>query len=626
MSTQSKKGSLFDLSVRGRMFAGFATLMLPVVVVIFIFLFILNGIQNTATRITNVDIPIGSTAASLGSEINATQAVMYDFLLTNNAQATTNFTYAWNDIADTQKEMETLAAESTDRNFKDAWSELKKQYDPLRALQEKAMTIPRDANHADNVTKLIANELRPLRTKMINIIDGQRSSVSGKREGGMINLRAEHLAAKTKGLVSDISTLDTIGYGLLVISIILSITISVFTARSISNPLGKATDIAKKIASGERHIDIEVTSNDEIGELQTALRTMLIAIKDKEDSIRKNEENTKAMLDEILHTAETYSAHSSKLASGDLRLRLEINKDDVLSKLGKDLNSLTGSMSDTAGKIAEASNNIVTTLEEVRAAANAQSTGVTEQASSIQEITASLEEIDKSSKQTMQKAQTLGDVAKQTRDKGNLGIQSVEKSIQGMNLLRDKMQAISQSILDLSMQTQQVGEITAVVNTLAQQSKMLALNASIEAAKAGEAGKGFAVVAIEVKNLAEQSEQSTAQVQKILEDIRRGAEKSVMVSEEGARGVDESSKLIENASEVIHNLNNMISEASIASQQIEASIRQEAVSIEQITAGMNEINQVTSSFVTSVKETSTAINYLADIGVKLKELIAVYKF
>jgi methyl-accepting chemotaxis protein len=155
---------------------------------------------------------------------------------------------------------------------------------------------------------------------------------------------------------------------------------------------------------------------------------------------------------------------------------------------------------------------------------------------------------------------------------------------------------------------------------------MLALNASIEAAKAGEAGKGFAVVAIEVKNLAEQSEQSTAQVQKILEDIRRGAEKSVMVSEEGTRGVDESSTLIENASEVIHSLNNMISEASIASQQIEASIRQEAVSIEQITAGMSEINQVTSSFVSSVKETGTAINYLADIGVKLKELIAVYKF
>ena len=130
----------------------------------------------------------------------------------------------------------------------------------------------------------------------------------------------------------------------------------------------------------------------------------------------------------------------------------------------------------------------------------------------------------------MEKAKVLGDVARQTKDKGNLGIQSVEKSIQSMKALYDKVHIISQSILDLSGQTQQVGEITAVVNTLAQQSKMLALNASIEAAKAGEAGKGFAVVASEVKNLAEQSEQSTSQVQKILEDIRHGAEKSVMVT------------------------------------------------------------------------------------------------
>ena len=89
--------------------------------------------------------------------------------------------------------------------------------------------------------------------------------------------------------------------------------------------------------------------------------------------------------------------------------------------------------------------------------------------------------------------------------------------------------------------------------------------------------------------------------------------------------MEESSKLIETTSEVIHNLNNMINEASIASQQIEASIRQETISIEQITAGMNEINQVTSTFVTSVKETESAINYLTDIAKQLKEIIGIYK-
>src|SRR6476469_851314 len=120
-----------------------------------------------------------------------------------------------------------------------------------------------------------------------------------------------------------------------------------------------------------------------------------------------------------------------------------------------------------------------------------------------------------------------------------------------MKSVRDKVQIIAQTILDLSKQTQQIGEITSVVNNIALQSKMLALNASIEAAKAGEAGKGFAVVASEVKNLAEQSEQSTTQVQKILEDIRHGTEKAVIVTEEGSKGVAEGTTIVKQMGEIM---------------------------------------------------------------------------
>jgi methyl-accepting chemotaxis protein len=201
----------------------------------------------------------------------------------------------------------------------------------------------------------------------------------------------------------------------------------------------------------------------------------------------------------------------------------------------------------------------------------------------------------------------------------------VEQSILGMTVVKDKVQIISQTILELSKQTQQVGEITAVVNNLAQQSKMLALNASIEAAKAGEAGKGFAVVAMEVKNLAEQSEQSTSQVQKILEDIRHATEKAVMVTEEGTKGVDQGTGLVEQAGGTIRNLNNVIHETTIASQQIEAAVRQEVAGIEQITLGMNEINQVTATFVEGANQTREAITNLADIAKELKGYVDIYK-
>jgi methyl-accepting chemotaxis protein len=327
----------------------------------------------------------------------------------------------------------------------------------------------------------------------------------------------------------------------------------------------------------------------------------------------------------ILSQVSIFRHHSSKIAGGDLTERIAVEGNDELSKLGQDLNSMTDSLVKITKQITQASHNMVTSITEVRSSVNLQSSGATEQAASINEITASLEEIEKSSAQTMEKAKSLGETAQRTREKGKQGLEAIEKNINGMKIIREKVELIAQTILDLSGQTQQVGEITAVVTNLAQQSKMLALNASIEAAKAGEAGKGFAVVAIEVKNLAEQSEQSTTQVQKILEDIRHAAEKAVMVTEEGTKGVDFGMKMIEQTGIIVHDLSEVIDETMIATQQIEAAVRQESVGIEQITIGMNEINQVTSSFVESVKQTTEAIEKMSEIAKDIKKYIDVYK-
>lgn len=327
----------------------------------------------------------------------------------------------------------------------------------------------------------------------------------------------------------------------------------------------------------------------------------------------------------IVRHINIFRQHSSRIASGDLTRSIEIERDDEMGLLGNDLNVMTNSLASIAKELTQSCHDMVTTLAEVRHAVDMQSSGASEQASSINEITASLSEIEKSSAQTMDKAKSLGEAAERTREKGHLGLEAVEKSTNSMKEIREKVQMIAQTILDLSHQTQKVGEITSVVNNLAQQSKMLALNASIEAAKAGEAGKGFSIVAAEVKNLAEQSEQATTQVQKILENIRQSAEKAVMVTEEGTKGVDNGKTLVEQTGEIIRNLNDVIYETTIASQQIESAVRQEGAGIEQITAGMNEINQVTHSFVDSVKQTTEAMSNLTIIAKNLQSYVDRYK-
>ncbi len=330
----------------------------------------------------------------------------------------------------------------------------------------------------------------------------------------------------------------------------------------------------------------------------------------------------------IENTVVDYRDFIGKVASGDLRDRLTIQGDhdnDALSALGGNLNTMTKNLASMTGKIREVCNSITSTVGEAMSAVNTQASGIAEQAAAVNQTTATLEEIRQTSTQTLEKAKKLGDMAQRTRQESTQGLTVVAQAIEGMESIRTRVDDIAQTILALSEQTQQIGEITTVVNGLSQQSKMLALNASIEAAKAGDAGKGFAVVAGEVKDLAEQSQQSTVQVQKILQDIRHATDRAVMATEEGSKGVDAGMLLTERTGVTMQALSDVINEAATASQQIVAAVRQEVSGIDQVNTAMSEINNVTQQFVSSAIQTKQAAEDLLKLTEQLQESGGVYK-
>jgi len=176
-----------------------------------------------------------------------------------------------------------------------------------------------------------------------------------------------------------------------------------------------------------------------------------------------------------------------------------------------------------------------------------------------------------------------------------------------------------------SEQTQAISEIIATVNDLADQSNLLAVNAAIEAAKAGEHGKGFAVVAQEVRNLAEQSKQATAQVRTILTDIQKATGAAVMATEQGTKAVDAGVKQSTEAGESIRSLSRSIAEAAQAATQIAASSQQQLAGIDQVGSAMENIKQASAQNVTGTKEAETAAHNLYELGQKLKRLVEQYK-
>ena len=361
------------------------------------------------------------------------------------------------------------------------------------------------------------------------------------------------------------------------------------------------------------------------GSIFTGIVRDITERKESEEKLKDSEERIRELLDSMVSKVTQFVELSRKVAEGDLSKRIEVDGDDELSRLGKHLNDMTDGLVVITNQIREASTASLSSLKELEAAISNQTSGASEQASSVNETTTTLQEIKSISLQTIEKASALGESAERIREEGSRGIEAIDQTSQSMTHIRNKVEAIAETIIGLSEQTQQIGEITSLVNKVAQQSKLLALNASIEAAKAGEAGVGFSVVATEVKDLAEQSGQATEQVQKILEEIQRATDKAVMSTEEGTNEVDRGIEMTEKAGAVMQRLNDVIQDTSVASEQIVAAVRQEGTGIDQIVTAMDDINKVTTQFVSATKQTENGVNSLLQINDQLDKSVSTYR-
>ena len=428
-----------------------------------------------------------------------------------------------------------------------------------------------------------------------------------------------------KAVQSDLHILGLSLWTFLFIGLILSVIISWFTARNIVNPVRSAIDIANRITQGEREFNIDVSGNDEVTDLIESLSNMHDGINEAEKKLKYSEAKVKNLLEDLQKRIRKYRDYITSVAQGDLTKLLVIEGDDDLAELGKNLNQMTDGLSHITLQIVGATNEISSGLSQLESAASSQAASAAEQATSVTELSSVVEEIRATSQQTLDKAQALGQSAEKTYEEGEKGQASVNEMSESMQSLQKTIQQVADTILRLSEQTQQIGEITEAVSDIAKQSKMLALNASIEAAKAGEAGKGFAVVAGEVKELADKSQTSTERVQKILQDIRQTAERAVMVTEEGTKQVSVNLTQAEAMRSVMDALSEVIQQSSMASQQIVAAVRQESVGIDQVVSSISEIDKVTNQFTSSTEQTQSASMSLAKVAESLQESVSVYK-
>ena len=226
----------------------------------------------------------------------------------------------------------------------------------------------------------------------------------------------------------------------------------------------------------------------------------------------------------------------------------------------------------------------------IQAAIERQAEASTEQATAVAEVTSTLSELRQTSKQALEQSSALLLVAEQSVEASARGAEVVHGSMQGMRAVRDRVEVIQERILALSDHTAQIGDIISTVNEIAEQSKLLALNASIEAARAGESGRSFSVVANEMRALAEQSKQATRQVRRLLSDIREATGAAVVATEDGIAKVDQGQLLAEQSGEIMEMLSGVIAQSVGASRLIANASRQQGTGVNQVAEAMTNID------------------------------------
>jgi methyl-accepting chemotaxis protein len=261
---------------------------------------------------------------------------------------------------------------------------------------------------------------------------------------------------------------------------------------------------------------------------------------------------------------------------------------------------------------------ISSTISEL--AANASET-----ATAVSETSTTMEEVKQTAYLSSKKAQQVAELAQKTSQISQNGRQVTTRSVESMGRIKEQMETITSSIVNLNERNQAISQIIATVNDLADQSNLLAVNAAIEAAKAGEQGKGFAVVAQEIKNLAEQSKRATAQVQAILNDIQKATTNAVIVTEQGGKTVESGVQQSLQAGEVIVSLANSVNEAADAATQIAVSSQQQLIGTDQMVVALESIKQASLQNVDGSRQLESAAHDLNRLGQRLKELVERYQ-
>ena len=347
--------------------------------------------------------------------------------------------------------------------------------------------------------------------------------------------------------------------------------------------------------------------------LRETSKTQRVQLSETKQINQRNQEAILRLLDEI-----------GSLGEGDLTVKATVTEDitgaiaDSINFAVDQLRSLVSTINETAVQVAAAAQETQATAMHLAEAAEHQAQQITSASQQINSIASSIDQVSKNSAES-------ADVASRSVQIAAKGADVVRQTIQGMDNIRDQIQETSKRIKRLGESSQEIGSIVELINDIAEQTNILALNAAIQAASAGEAGRGFAVVADEVQRLAERASNATKRIEALVQTIQSDTNEAVSSMEQTTAEVVSGARLAEDAGLALGEIEKVSNDLADLIQNISTAARQQSTAATNITATMSVIQEITTQTSQGASQTADSIGNLAQLAADLRRSVADFK-